>query len=75
VYYGTEQGYKGDGDPRNREALWPNYNTNSDLYQLIGTLSKFRAQRGKDLWGSQQIERYVDDQFFAFTRGNVRPDY
>lgn len=71
VYYGTEQGYNGDGDPRNRESLWPNYNTNSDLYKFTSQLAKFRAQQGSSLWESKQIERYVNDNFFAFTRGNV----
>jgi alpha-amylase len=31
-YYGDEQGYAGGNDPNNREQLWTNMNTNSDLY-------------------------------------------
>ena len=71
IYYGTEQGYHGGNDPNNRETLWPNYNTNSDLYKFIGTLSRFRTKMGSGLYKSKQIERYVDDQLYAFTRGNV----
>lgn len=71
MYYGTEQTFSGDGDPRNRESLWPNYNTNSDLYQFISTLANFRKKLGSDVYDSDQVERYVDDQFFAFTRNKV----
>lgn len=43
----------------------------SDLYKFLATINKFRTQQGADLYEQQQIERYVDDQFFAFTRGTV----
>lgn len=75
VYYGTEQAYSGNGDPNNRESLWPNYNTNSTIYQLIRKLALFRTQQGSDLWESKQVERYVDDRFFAFTRDKVYCNY
>ena len=71
IYYGTEQGFNGANDPYNREVLWPNYNTNSDLYKFISTLARFRTKMGSSLYESKQIERYVDDQLYAFTRGNV----
>lgn len=32
---------------------------------------KFRKSVGSSLYESDQVQRYVDDQFFAFTRGNV----
>ena len=70
IYYGTEQGYDGGHDPHNRESLWPNYDTDSDLYRFISTLSKFRTKMGPRLYESKQVERYVDDNFFAFTRGD-----
>lgn len=44
----------------------------SDLYQFIATINKFRTQQGSAVYDAQQVERYVDDQFFAFTRGMVR---
>ena len=71
IYYGTEQAFHGGNDPQDRESLWPNYNTSSDLYKFISILANFRTQQGSSLYESSQIERYVDDQFFAFTRGTV----
>jgi alpha-amylase len=71
IYYGTEQAFKGTTDPNDRQSLWPYYNTNSDLYQYIAVINKFRTEQGEAVYGQQQVERYVDDQFFAFTRGMV----
>ena len=39
------------------------------LFQYIANMTKFR--NNQSLSKSPQVERYVDDQFFAFTRGNV----
>ena len=69
IYYGTEQGYSGSNDPNNRESLWPHYDNTSTLFTYIANMTKFRNKA--DLADSPQVERYVDDQFFAFTRGNV----
>ena len=42
-------------------------NTDSDLYQDI---AKIHAQRkASQVWNSQQVERYVEDNFYAFSRG------
>jgi alpha-amylase len=71
VYYGTEQGFNGPADPNNRESLWPHYNTDHQLYKAISTMAKFRNSLGSNLYNSPQIERYVDDNIFAFTRSNV----
>lgn len=35
IYYGTEQAYHGGNDPENREPLWTNMNTNSEMYKYI----------------------------------------
>jgi len=69
IYYGAEQGFNGGADPNNREPLWPtNYNTNSDLYQYIQKLINFRkTQKFQSL---DQVQRYADDNFYAFTRGS-----
>ena len=72
VYYGTEQAFSGSNDPNNRESLWPHYDTSTDLYKFISTLATFRMKRGPSVYNSPQVERYVDDQFFAFTRDKVR---
>ncbi|KAH7927724.1 glycoside hydrolase family 13 protein [Leucogyrophana mollusca] len=42
VYYGQEQGFNGNADPYNREALWTSGYANSTTYQLISTLNQFR---------------------------------
>ena len=42
-------------------------NTDSDFYQLI---AKVNAQRkASEIWNEGYVERYVDDSFFAFSRG------
>jgi len=42
TYYGSEQGFAGGADPENRETLWTNFNTNSDLYRFIAAINKVR---------------------------------
>ena len=70
IYYGTEQGFSGHiGE--NREPLWPHYDTEHELYMFISTIVKFRVQLGAEVYDVAQVERYVDDEFFAFSRGNV----
>lgn len=69
VYYGTEQYYGGGADPANREQLWTNFDTSSNLYQML----KAAIQTRKDhkTWDQKYVERYVDDHFLAFSRGDV----
>ena len=68
-YYAGEQYYAGGADPNNREPLWDNYNTKSTLYQLLG---KAHALRKKvQIWNYAITQRYANDNFYAFTRGNV----
>ncbi|KYQ93843.1 putative alpha-amylase [Tieghemostelium lacteum] len=70
IYYGTEQGFDGSADPNNREPLWTSeFNQQATLYQLIKTINEFRAQY--PVYGSSQIQRYCDDTFYAFTRGQI----
>ena len=67
VYYGDEQYYNGGPDPACRESLWQDYNTNSDIYKMI---AKVNAQRKKSaIWNYSYVERYADDTFFAFSKG------
>ena len=43
VYYGAEQGFSGNEDPVNREALWlSGYNTSSPLYTLVAAANTAR---------------------------------
>jgi len=70
VYYGSEQGFNGGNDPYNREALWTTgYNTGSELYKFIQTAIAARKQW--KVWNSPQVRRYVDSNFYAFSRGEV----
>ena len=43
-YYGGEQFFSGGSDPQNREPLWDNYNTNSELYIIIGKVNNLRKK-------------------------------
>eukprot|EP01111_Echinosteliopsis_oligospora_P004401 TRINITY_DN1708_c0_g1_i1.p1 TRINITY_DN1708_c0_g1~~TRINITY_DN1708_c0_g1_i1.p1 ORF type:complete len:473 (-),score=89.95 TRINITY_DN1708_c0_g1_i1:30-1421(-) len=70
IYYGTEQGFSGANDPNNREILWPTgYATSNSLYKLITTLNGVRMS--ENLSGQPQIQRYSDDNFYAFSRGTT----
>jgi alpha-amylase len=69
IYYGSEQGYAGGADPMNRESLWPNYRTDSDLYLFLQTLVGTR--KAKKVSSYEQIQRYAANDFYAFSRGEV----
>ena len=68
-YYGGEQYYAGGADPNNREPLWDNYNTGTELYRLLGIANNLRTS--KSIWNYDIIQRYSDDNFYSFTRGDV----
>ncbi|CDW84776.1 alpha catalytic domain containing protein [Stylonychia lemnae] len=69
VYYGSEQGYAGGADPNNRETLWNTMNPNSELYKYLQTVVSVR--KSHQVWKEQHVERYVNDKFYAFSRGQV----
>lgn len=69
IYYGSEQAYNGGDDPANRESLWPNYDTNSDLYKFISILVKTRKNQKLSI--QSQIQRYASDDFYSFSRDKV----
>jgi alpha-amylase len=68
-YYGGEQYYAGGADPNNREPLWDNYNTGTELYRILGVTNNLR--KTKSIWNYDIVQRYSDDNFYAFTRGDV----
>jgi len=69
IYYGTEQAFHGGDDPFNRETLWNSgYNTNSEMYQFLKTVINFRKKF--QIAALEQQQRYIDDQFYAYSRGN-----
>jgi len=67
VYYGDEHAFGGGPDPTNRETLWTNMHTDSDIYQFLKILNNFRKET--QFYKHDQIQRYSDDSFYAFTRG------
>ncbi|XP_077999587.1 beta/alpha-amylase-like [Glandiceps talaboti] len=71
VYYGTEQAYSGCADPENRESLYPNYNTEHPLYWFIATTNYYRSVLGSSFLNADQVERWIDDDFFVFTRSDM----
>ena len=72
VYYGSEWLFHGGGDPECREAFWDGaaYNaTAAPLGPFLATLNAHRSRAA--LWEGLQLERWQDDSFYAFTRGNA----
>jgi alpha-amylase len=68
IYYGGEQYFSGGNDPYDREPMWGHYNTQSDSYIAIAKANEIR--RKYELWSKDCVERYISEQFLAFTRGN-----
>jgi len=68
TYYGSEQAFGGGDDPKNREPLWTNMQKNSEIYNFLATLNNWRTQG--QIWNLDQVQRYSDDHFYAFTRGH-----
>ncbi|QPG93556.1 hypothetical protein C2857_000729 [Epichloe festucae Fl1] len=70
VYYGTEQGYAGDADPKNREDLWrSSFNTKSDVYQFLSTVSAVRKAAG-GLPDNDHTHLMVEATGYAWSRAN-----
>ena len=69
VYYGSEQGFAGGNDPYNRETLWGHYDTSSDLYKFIK--AAVTARKTSQAYDHPHVERYVNDQFYAWSRGDA----
>lgn len=71
IYYGTEAGFNGGNDPYCREPLWPtafaaNTSALGDFITRVVSVRKARA-----VWQAPQVQRYSDDWFYAFTRGDT----
>mmetsp|Transcript_8082 Transcript_8082/g.25367 ORF Transcript_8082/g.25367 Transcript_8082/m.25367 type:complete len:483 (+) Transcript_8082:2-1450(+) len=70
VYYGSEAGFSGGNDPANRESLWSaGFDTSGDLFKFIAKAIALRKQQR--VWEEGQVQRYADDNFYAFTRGQL----
>lgn len=74
VYYGSEWRFAGGNDPDNREAFWAAggaYDAAAaPLGALLSTLLAYRKVGA--LWApaAAQLERWQDDSFYAFTKGD-----
>ena len=75
VYYGTEWLFDGGNDPENREAFWLTHGASYDaaaapLGSFLAALLRYR--RSARLWDADaaQLERWQDDYFYAFTKGD-----
>lgn len=67
-YYGSEQAYAGGNDPQNRESLWQDMNTQSDIYKMTAAINKARKEHS--IWDHQLEEKYVLDNVYCFNRGD-----
>jgi alpha-amylase len=68
-YYGDEQYFNGGNDPNNRETMFGYHYTNSDLYQIVKIANEVR--KSEKTYDEKFVQRYSDDYFYAYTRGNV----
>lgn len=53
----------------NREILWYNMNRTTQLYKWISLVNNLRKYT--QIWAKKQIQRYADDNFYAFTRDSI----
>ncbi|TQV97565.1 alpha-amylase A type-3 precursor [Cordyceps javanica] len=68
VYYGSEQGYAGGGDPQNREDLWRSgFNTTGDMYTFLQALGGVRKSHG-GLPGDDHVHLFVQGDAYAWSR-------
>jgi len=68
-YYGDEQYFNGGGDPNNREQMFGYHSTDSELYKMMKIANEVR--RTYKLYEAKLIQRYADEHFYAYTRGNA----
>jgi len=43
-------------------------NTGADIYTFVKTI--LSARKAHSIWSQSQIERYIDDNFYAYSRGD-----
>ncbi|KAM3515517.1 hypothetical protein MY11210_000890 [Beauveria gryllotalpidicola] len=68
VYYGSEQGYDGAGDPANREDLWRSgYRTDTDVYKFLRALGRVRNDHG-GLPRDDHVHLFVENDAYAWSR-------
>ncbi|KAF3931532.1 Alpha-amylase [Dactylella cylindrospora] len=67
VYYGTEYGYMGPGDPGNREDLWRMKWESNDLHGFIRTLNDVKTRVG-GLGRNDHVHLMVEGNGYVFSR-------
>ena len=74
VYYGSEWRFDGGNDPANREAFWAAGGSYDAAAAPLGPMltGLLAYRRHAALWaaGAEQLERWQDDTFYAFTKGD-----
>jgi len=69
MYYGTEQAYYGGKDPTNRESLWDNMDTESEMYQYIKSVTSFR--KSQKIWEKDFECLHADNNLLLIKRGDM----
>ncbi|GCE06550.1 alpha-amylase family glycosyl hydrolase [Dictyobacter aurantiacus] len=73
MYYGTEQGFSGCADPKNREDMFNSFSTTGTLYNYVAKLN-YARNMNPAIQNGTQSEKFVDDTFYAFERENGAND-
>ena len=68
-YYGSEQGFSGGADPNNREPMWGHFDRNHEIFKF--TLAINQARAASKSFMLPMVNRYVDDNFFVYSRGSM----
>ena len=68
-YYGDEQYFNGGNDPNNRENMFGFHDTQSEVYKMMKIANDVR--RNYKVYAQDFVQRYADNYFYAYTRGNV----
>ena len=68
-YYGDEQYFNGGNDPNNRENMFGFHDTQSEVYKMMKIANDVR--RNYNVYDQDFVQRYADNYFYAYTRGNV----
>jgi alpha-amylase len=74
IYQGQEQGFSGDGDPSNREAMWTSsFDTESELYKFVKLLNTIRRHAitvNRDYLNYQSHVIYSDESTIVYRKGS-----
>ena len=68
-YYGDEQYFNGGNDPNNRENMFGFHDAQSEVYKMMKIANDVR--RNYNVYDQDFVQRYADNYFYAYTRGNV----